>query len=36
MSNNANVCVSVESEVIQFRVDAEGKEVPLDGREDRH
>lgn len=36
MSNNANVCVSVESEIIQFRVDTEGKEVPIDGREDRH
>ena len=36
MANDANVCVSAESEVIQFHIDAEGKEVPLDGREDRH
>lgn len=33
---DANVIVSVESEVIQFRIDAEGQEVPLDGRENRN
>lgn len=30
---DANVTVSVESEVILFHIDTEGKEVPLNGRE---